>query len=73
MAKKIYDLGEVFDWSIPTKPFTIRKDAPTDIIESAKSINNAYLKKNARPIFRFEDSSLNDDWRLDYTRPVLTV
>lgn len=73
MSKKDYEMVDVIDYCIIDRPFTVSKDAPEDIIEAAHIINDEYLQINARPIFHFEDESLNDDYKLDLTKPIVIV
>ena len=36
-----------------------------------KGFTDWIATKNAKPLFHFEDASLNDDWRLDYSKTIL--
>lgn len=73
MKKKNYEMVDIIDFCIVDRPFTVSKEAPKDIIAAAHEINGEYIKINARPIFKFEDESQNDDHKLDFTKPIVIV
>lgn len=72
-SKDYLSVADVIPYCLSSSPFTVSKDAPADIILAAKSVNAEYLSINAKPCFHFEDESLNDDDKLDYSKPIVRV
>lgn len=66
-------MGDIVNYSVPLKPFVIRKNAPVEIIAAAKKDNAICISYNARPTWHFEDESLNDDDKLDFTKPICII